>query len=102
MVVTTNGNLQFVESAIPLLQVFCKDITAEGLIKALQNYCPDSKPKEELESFLTVAKAAKVLDVSKSTVFRYLKAGILEKVTIPNTSFVRVLRSSISNLTGEK
>lgn len=72
-----------------------REIIIEGASVAVKHHSPRLAPVTEPDELLTPEETAKLLKVSKVTVWDWEKRGILKKHTIGNQ--VRYLRSEVVN-----
>ena len=78
MQVSNQISPQIIAGAVGLLQPFVPDLSTQSLIAALKNTSGTSgEKKPAVGEFLTINQAAKVLQISRPTLYRLIKAGKL-------------------------
>jgi|GEM_PF-1007978 len=79
MKINNNIPVPIVNAATALLQPYLRELSPVGLVEALEQYEVKPAPADKLVS---IAEAARRLNISTMTLYRHIKAGKLHKVKI--------------------
>lgn len=84
-------------TAVNVLQAYVPELSPQSLLEALETYNIGTAPpaKNFPEKPLTIKEASRLLSVSKATIHRYIKAGVLGKVKI-GPRLIRITPESVA------
>ena len=89
------------KETLTAMVAFCKtiapEVTEENFIQALINFSPAGSTKPKTPEVVSINEAKELLGVSRPTLNRYLKDGLLPKIKI-GLKTVRIPRSAINEL----
>ena len=96
MKVKNQINSAIISAVVAMLNPFVTDLTPANLIAALQKYDSSAATDERPQKPYTVSEAARLLKVSRPTLYRLFEDGILTKLKIRNAT--RIPASEVNRL----